>query len=89
MKLRYHLNNNADEFQADVFESKNGTKIKVCKTFIGLKFNENNIAEHELVEEWFEFSTIAEYENWLNNQEWVIKRKIKKIHDFINVKKGD
>lgn len=88
MKLRFKLNNNADEIFANVYESKNGSKIKVCKTFIGLKFNENNIAERESVEEWLEFSTIAEYKNWLKNQEWINKKKIKKVHDFVNVRRG-
>lgn len=31
MELRYELNNNADKYRANVFESKNGTKIIVEK----------------------------------------------------------
>lgn len=42
----------------------------------------------EIIFKRFEFSTIADYENWLKNQDWIVKRKIKKVHDFIKVKEA-
>jgi hypothetical protein len=85
MKLRYELNNNADKYRANVFESKNGTKIIVEKFDTTIRGDDPAYGNNF---ERFEFLTIADYENWLNNQDWVIKRKIKKVHDFINVKEA-
>lgn len=85
MKLRYELNNNGNKFRANVFETKSGTKIIVEKYDTTIKGDDpaydNNI-------ERFEFSTIAEYKKWLEKQEWIEKKKIKKIHDFVNVKEA-
>lgn len=83
MKLRFEINNNADKYRANVFESKNGTKIIVEKFDTTIRGDDpaydNNL-------ERFEFSTIAEYEAWLREQGWIDKKKIKKITDFKNVK---
>lgn len=85
MKLRFTLNSYAEKYRANVFESKNGTKIIVEK--FDTTIRGDDLAYDTNVEK-FEFSTIADYENWLKNQDWIIKRKIKKVHDFINVKEA-
>lgn len=85
MKLRYVLNNNANKYMANVFESKNGTKIIVEKFDTTIRGDDPAYGKNF---ERFEFSTIAEYEAWLQEQDWLEKKKIKKIHDFINVKEA-
>lgn len=76
MKIRETINNNGSEFKAVTFED-NG-KIIVMKQDT---FNHYDTSTNEC----FEFKTIKEYEDWKAKQNWIDKKKVKKVSAFRKV----
>ena len=77
MKIREQINNNADRFRATTYEHDD--KIVVVK-------KDTNNYYDDSTDERFEFSSIAEYENWKSSQEWIDLKKVLKVGIFKNVK---
>lgn len=78
MKIRATINNNADKFAATVYEDSN--KIIVIKRDT-YNYYDNSTDER------FEFSTVAEYSEWLSTQDWINKTEF--VSRFKGVPHGD
>ena len=64
MKIRQTINNNAAKYSGIVYEDAN--KIIVIKHDT---FNYYDSSADER----FEFDTISEFEEWMKNQDWIVK----------------
>ena len=72
MKIREHLNNNTQEYVAEVYEHDNKVVVK-----------KHPVIYRAVDIESFEFDCLLKYELWLDNQLWVKSRK--HISRFKNV----
>lgn len=76
MKIREIINNNGNKFTAVVFEENHKILVRKDNTFNHYDFSDS---EH------FEFNSIEEYENWKANQDWIDKKKVKRVSAFRKV----
>ena len=76
MKIRELINDNTTKYRATAFEHEN--KIVVIKKDT-YNYYDNSTDER------FEFSSIEEYENWKNTQDWIDIKKIEKVSNFKKV----
>jgi len=76
MKLRELLNNNAEKYIGDVYQT--GNMILVIKR------DTHNYYDNS-TDEKFLFETMKQYEDWRNTQDWIKVRKIKRVSDFVEV----
>ena len=76
MKIRETINNNADKYKAVTFEDAGKIIVVKQDTYNYYDSSTNN---------YFEFNTISQYENWKAEQDWINKKKIKKVSAFRKV----